>query len=230
MVRSLAARANYLALDRPDIAFATKELCRAFASPNQQSFLALKRLGRYLTGARRMVWQFRFQPSTDILVTSVDTDFAGCLSTRRSTSGGVSQRGTHLLKHWSSTQTTVTLSSAEAELNGICRGASTGLGLQTMAKDLGFSWALQIQTDATAAVRICRRRGLGRIRHLATADLWVQDLLRSGGFTLNKLPGTENTSDTLTKHIVKLTLCKHLVSLGLMFEDGRASLAPKIDA
>ena len=32
-VRALAARGNYLAQDRPDIAFACKELCREFAVP-----------------------------------------------------------------------------------------------------------------------------------------------------------------------------------------------------
>ena len=140
--RAMAARANYLALDRPDISFATKELCRCFAAPTEDAMLALKRLARYLIGAPRLVWHFPFQPACHHLTTSVDTDFAGCLSTRRSTSGGVTQRGLHLLKHWSSTQSTVTLSSAEAELNGICRGACTSLGLQTIAKDMGFSCSL----------------------------------------------------------------------------------------
>ena len=36
--RALAARANYLAQDRPDISFASKELCREFAVPNKNSF------------------------------------------------------------------------------------------------------------------------------------------------------------------------------------------------
>ena len=112
--RAFAARANYLALDRPDVAFATKELCRCFASPNKAAYDALRRLGRYLVGCPRLVWDFRFQSPCSTLVASVDTDFAGCLSTRRSTSGGVCMRGAHLVKHWSVTQSTVTLSSAEA--------------------------------------------------------------------------------------------------------------------
>ena len=37
-LRALAARGNYLAQDRPDIAFACKELCREFAVPNARSF------------------------------------------------------------------------------------------------------------------------------------------------------------------------------------------------
>ena len=48
--RALSARANYLAQDRPDIAFCSKELCREFAIPNKNSFIKLKRLVRYLCG------------------------------------------------------------------------------------------------------------------------------------------------------------------------------------
>ena len=80
-------------------------------------------------------------------------------------------RGRHLVKHWSPTQGTVTLSSAEAELHGICKGASISMGLTSVAADLGFNWSLRIKTDATAAIGITRRRGLGKIRHLATADV-----------------------------------------------------------
>ena len=135
--RALSARANHLAPDRPDIAFATKELCRCFAAPTREAFVALKQLCRYLIGAPRLVWDFPYQPTTDSLVAPVDTDFASCLSTRRSTSGGCVQ-------HWSTTQSTVTLSPAEAELSGICRGSSQSLDLVSTGRDLGFQWDLTV--------------------------------------------------------------------------------------
>ena len=102
------------------------------------------------------------------------------------------------------------------------------LGLVSIAKDLGFHWKLTVQTDASAAVGICRRRGLGKIRHLATADLWIQDRLRCGDFVLLKIRGEDNTSDVLTKHVERKILEKHLSTLGLRFEDGRSDLAPTI--
>ena len=101
-------------------------------------------------------------------------------------------RGGHLIKHWSTTQSTVALSSAEAELSGICKGAMQGLGLQALCKDLGITTTITLRTDAAAAIGICRRRGLGKIRHLATADLWVQDRLKRGDFALVKIPGCDN--------------------------------------
>ena len=116
--------------------------------------------------------------------------------------------GTHLVQHWSTTQTTVALSSGEAELVGLVRGASQGLGFQSMLRDLGFDAQLHLRTDATAAIGICRRRGLGKIRHLATSDLWIQEKLQQGAFLLSKIPGAENAADLLTKHLERPTLDK----------------------
>ena len=81
------------------------------------------------------------------------------------------------------------MSSGEAELSGICRGASEAIGLQALCRDLGIELALTVLTDATAAIGICRRRGLGKVLHLAVADLWVQDKVRAGDFSLKKVAG-----------------------------------------
>ena len=91
--RALAARANYLALDRPDISFSSKELCREFSQPSKLSWMKLKRLCRYLVHAPRLVWAFSFQDPCDDLRIFVDTDSARCQRTRRSTSGGCAVRG-----------------------------------------------------------------------------------------------------------------------------------------
>ena len=140
LFRALAARANDLAMDRPECAFATKELCRFFATPTKTGVEQLKHLIRYLAKARRLVWRFGFEKDADAdgLTVFVDTDFAGCHVTRRSTSGGVACRGKHLVKHWAHTQSTVAFSSAEAELTGISKGAAQGLGLQSIASDLSM--------------------------------------------------------------------------------------------
>ena len=228
MFRALAARYLYLAMDRPECAFSAKELCRQFSAPTRKGVEALKRAVRFLVGMPRLVYNFEHQVPRDDLKIYVDTDFAGCHTSRRSTSGGVAMRGGHCIKHWSSTQTTVALSSGEAELGGICRGASHGLGLQALAADLGISLKLDVLTDATAAIGICRRRGLGRIRHLHVADLWVQDRLRKNDFSLTKIPGACNPADILTKHVSRDIMQKHMEFMGLIVETGRAQSAPTI--
>ena len=55
LYRALAARANYLTLDRPDTAFVTNELCRVFGCPTRSSVQRLKRFVRYLVHHRRLV-------------------------------------------------------------------------------------------------------------------------------------------------------------------------------
>ena len=93
MYRALAARCNYLAQDRPDIAFSRKELCRGLSIPNLNGFKKLKRLVRYLYGLPRLVYTYHFQDMPTTANLFVDTDFAGCKETRRSTSGGASMVG-----------------------------------------------------------------------------------------------------------------------------------------
>ena len=59
--RAVAARANYLAADRPDIQFAAKEVCRWMAAPTDRSLDALKRVGRFVAGKRRLVFDYPWQ-------------------------------------------------------------------------------------------------------------------------------------------------------------------------
>ena len=224
-----AARANYLAMDRPDLTFVAKELCRRMASPRQRDMDALLRLAKYVAVEARTVCHYQWQEAQGLRVYS-DTDFAGCHQTRKSTSGGCILRGSHLVKHWSSTQRVVTLSSGEAELAGIVKGAAEGLGLQSLAADLGIEVALQIHADSSAAIRICRRSGIGRVRHLVVGQLWVQEQLRLRAFELHKVHGSENPADALTKVLARDLLDKHLAAMAVNRELGRASSAPHIAA
>ena len=86
-------------------------------------------------------------------------------------------RGAHI-KHRAVTQKHVTLSSGEAELGGVVKGAAEGLGVQSLALDMGLQVKLAVHADSSAAIAICRRSGIGRARHLAVGQLWVQERFR----------------------------------------------------
>lgn len=223
--RALSARANYLAMYRPDISFSSKELCREFAQPSQRGIQKLKRRVRYLKHNPRLVWRFDAQARQKKLDVHVDTDFAGCWRTRRSTSGGVARLGSHMLTHGSITQSTVALSRAEADLTGMCNGNSIGLGLKALASDLGVPVSLRVHSDASAAIGMVRRRGLGKVRHLAVADLWIQDTVATKEIALCKVKGSENPADMLTKYVESKVLETHKSALGLIQGGGRASSA-----
>jgi hypothetical protein len=226
--RGMVARGNYLAQDRCDIQYAIKELSRGMQNSSKAHARALKRLGRYLIGKTRYVILFRRQAGGAALHTQVDTDHAGCLKTRKSTSGGIIRLGKHTIRTWSLTQAVVALSSGEAEYYGIVKGASISLGTQSILKDLGVHADVHMYTDSSAAKGIASRRGLGKVRHIEVNQLWLQDQVHLGKITLTKIAGTDNCADILTKHAASKVLEGHLTRLDHNIREGRHAMMPSI--
>ena len=226
--RGISARANYLAADRPEVQYATKEICRFMAKPTDQGVAALKRLGRYLEGRRRLIFDYPFQQASQVEIYS-DTDWAGCVKTRRSTSGGCMMLGSHLIKSWSSTQSTISLSSGEAEFYGVVKSTGIALGYQALMRDLGVRLPVRVWTDSSASMGICGRQGLGKLRHIDTKSLWVQQKVRGGAIELRKVRGEVNPADLYTKHLSSSERVEKLLNLvGCRYADGRAAAAPKL--
>ena len=136
--------------------------------------------------------------------------------------------GPHCVRHWSTTQSTISLSSGEAELHGISKGMSHAMGMQSLCHDLGWHYKIRVHSDATAAIGIARRRGLGKIRHLDVEDLWVQAKVRDKTVELVKILGAENPADILTKYVDKGILTKMLAKLGMKIQTGRSTAAPEL--
>ncbi len=228
--RALAARANYLAQDRPDIQYAVKEIARRMSRPTGRDWILLKRLARYLLGAPRGVLKYYWQDMPSRFDVFVDSDWAGCKATARSTNGGAARFGWHTIKTWSSTQTIVALSSGEAELYSLTKGAAQTLGLLSLAADFGISAEGQLHTDATATLGIVQREGLGKLRHVNVQYLWIQDRIRGGELGACKVPGTENPADMMTKHLPAADILRHAEDLALALHDTRAEIAPSLDS
>ena len=137
--------------------------------------------------------------------------------------------GRHAIKHWSATQSSVALSSGEAEFNGVIRGAGQGLGYQAMLRDLDVLAPLRVWTDSSAAIGICSRQGLGKLRHLDTHTLWIQQAVRNGRIDLRKIAGEHNPADLMTKHSHSKEKLHSLVKLhDCCFMEGRAESAPAL--
>jgi hypothetical protein len=155
----------------------------------------------------------------------VDSDWAGCLNSRKSTSAGVAMHGKHCIKTWSTTQKTRATSSAEAEFYAIVEGASRGLGLKSLAADLGSSFEIVIYSDASAGRSLAFRKGLGKVRHIETKYLWIQDLVKDGRLKLMKVKGTENPSDIGTKHLSIADTKRLLLDIGLRLVERKGSVS-----
>ena len=72
--------------------------------------------------------------------------------------------------------------------------------MRSVLGDFGVTAEIHVKSAATAAIGMVHRLGLGRVRHLAVADLWVQERVRAGDISVSKWPGQLNPADQMTKH------------------------------
>ena len=136
--------------------------------------------------------------------------------------------GGHLIRSWAETQAILAFSTGEAELAAVVKASTEALGLQSVLDDFGFRVRIEIQSDATAAIGMVRREGLGKVRHLAVADLWIQQKAKDGTIRYSKINGKHNPADLLTKGLGSAEIVKYMDRLGLQFLSGRAASAPQI--
>ena len=71
------------------------------------------------------------------------------------------------------------LSNGESELAAVVRAATEGVGLQSILGDFDLCGHVSIKSDATAAIGMVHRLGMGKVRHVAVGDLWIQHHVRS---------------------------------------------------
>ena len=228
--RAIAARLNYLAPDRFDCGYSTKEAARNMARPLEGDFDKLKRIGRYLVGRPRLVHIFAWQEQVGTVTSYSDSDWAGCEKSRRSTSGGIVTIGTHVLKSYSKQQRTVALSSAEAELHAMVAASSETLGIVALMADMGLVLEGEVYVDSTAALGIAQRQGIGKLRHVRTQALWVQEVRAEGRLQYKKVLGSRNPADALTKYMAGTLMDQHIATVGLVFRGGRADSAPELNS
>ena len=163
---------------------------------------------RYLIANKRVESVFKRQSAkTANLEVHVDSDWAGDLESRRSTSGMTIRRGAHFLRHMSTMQTVVGLSSAEAEFYALTRGACTAMGTQSFLADWSLQTEIVLYSDSSAARAATQRKGLGgKLRHLQTRHLWLQSHVAMGTVKLRCVLGVKNPADVLTKALPQATL------------------------
>ena len=105
---------------------------------------------------------------------------------------------------------------------------SDGLGAKAMGLDSGHALDVGLHVDASAAIGVAQRKGLGRTRHLDTQRLWIQDAVRSQRVSILKVPGSENPADCMTKHLYPKALNTMIAKMSLVVLEGRATLAPRL--
>ncbi|GJR97089.1 retrovirus-related pol polyprotein from transposon TNT 1-94 [Tanacetum coccineum] len=135
---SMVGALMYLTASRPDIVHATCYCARYQAKPTEKHLTAVKRIFRYLKDSINMgLW---YPKDTGFELTAFsDSDHAGCLDSRKSTSGGIQFLGGDKLVSWSSKkQDCTSMSLAEAEYVSLSACCAQVLWMRTQLTDYGF--------------------------------------------------------------------------------------------
>ncbi|KAI3665458.1 hypothetical protein L6452_44085 [Arctium lappa] len=139
LYRSMIGSLMYLATLRPDIMFPVC-VCARFQVKTKQSHLqAAKRIFRYLRGQPRLGLWYPYESTFDLIAYS-GSDLGGANMDRKSTSGGCQLLGTRLVSWQCKKQTTVSLSTTEAEYIAAASCCSQVLWIQNQMLDYGVTF------------------------------------------------------------------------------------------
>ena len=245
LFRSALGLILYVSHDRPDISFATKTLATWMAHPCDKAMAAVKHLALYLSGstdggvmlktceAYDNVFD-RWEESEEVLeplptqrgeraVFNIDvfsdSSWGDDKGTRRSTSSSVIYVNGAYVCGFSRTQSSIALSSCEAELYASNAAVAEGLFIMRLCKFLcgdntdenSSQVKMRLFTDSAAAMGTVQRKGLGRMKHLQIRHLYLQELLRMKVLSIHKIGTSVNPADLGTKKLSverRRQLCK----------------------
>nr|GEW35396.1 retrovirus-related Pol polyprotein from transposon TNT 1-94 [Tanacetum cinerariifolium] len=135
---SMVGALMYLTASRPDIMHAICYCARYQAKPTEKHLTTVKRIFRHLKYTIHMgIW---YPKDTGFELTAFsNSDHAGCLDSRKSTSGGIQFLGGDKLVSWSSKkQDCTSMSSAEAEYVSLSACCAQVLWMRTQLTDYSF--------------------------------------------------------------------------------------------
>ena len=122
----------------------------------------------------------------------------------------------------------IALSSAEAEFYALVSCIAQSMAEQTTACDLGLQLSVRIMMDATAGIAIASRRGLGKVKHVDTQSLWVQEMIQNGKIQVMKKHTSEMLADVMTKAVTEPLMNRMLTTMQFEYRTGQHRLGLKV--
>ncbi|XP_019078979.1 uncharacterized mitochondrial protein AtMg00810-like [Vitis vinifera] len=205
MFRSLAGALQYLTITRLDLFFSVNSIFQFMHAPTEDHFGALKRILRYVKGTPHHGLQLHQQSTHDILAYS-DTDWAGCLHTRRSTTGYTIFFCTNLVSWSFKKQSTVSRSSVEAEYRSLAVATVDIAWIVQLLRDLHvtLSTTPKILCDNQSAIFMAVNPITHpHSKHIAIDYHFVRELVANGTLKVAFIPSHLQLADSLTKGVTK---------------------------
>ncbi|GJS97732.1 hypothetical protein Tco_0804700 [Tanacetum coccineum] len=130
-----------------------------------------------------------------------DADHAGCIDTRKSTSGGIQFLGDKLVSWMSKKQDCTAMSSAEAEYVVLSASCAQVMWMRTQLKDYGFNYnKIPLYCDSQSAIAIsCNPVQHSRTKHIHTRYHFIKEQVENGIIELYFVRTEYQLADMFTK-------------------------------
>ncbi|GJS81256.1 retrovirus-related pol polyprotein from transposon TNT 1-94 [Tanacetum coccineum] len=190
----------YLTSSRPDLVQAVCYCARYQARPTQKHLKEVKRIFKYLKGTINMGLWYPKDSGFELTAFS-DADHAGCLDTRKSTSGGIQFLGDKLVSWMSKKQNCTAMSSAEAEYVALSASYAQVMWMRTQLQDYGFNYnKIPLYCDSQSAIAIsCNPVQHSRTKHIHTRYHFIKEQVENGIIELYFVRTEYQLADMFTK-------------------------------
>lgn len=215
--KQLIGSLMYITVTRPDLMYVVCLLSRYMASPNELHMHAAKRVLRYLKGTVELGVFYKRGDVKD-LVAYTDSDYAGDIDDRRSTSGYVFLLSGGAVSWASKKQPVVTLSTTEAEYVAAAVCACQCVWMRKVLEKIGLSQSKcsVIMCDNSSTIKLSKNPVMhGRCKHIDVRFHFLRDLTKKEVVKLIHCGTSNQVADIMTKPLKLDVFLKLRVQLGV---------------
>jgi hypothetical protein len=207
--RSMICSLLYLCASRPDIMLSVCMCARFQSDPRECHLVAVKRIIRYLVATPCFgIWYPK--GSTFDLIGYSDSDYAGCKVDRKSTSGTCQFLGRSLVSWSSKKQTSVALSTTEAEYVAAGQCCAQLLWMRQTLRDFGYNLnKVPLLCDNESAIRMADNPvEHSRTKHIDIRHHFLRDHQQKGDIEVFYVSTENQLADIFTKPLDESTFCR----------------------
>lgn len=185
---------------RPDITFAVGKAARNSEHPTITDWNKVTQIFKYLNTTKD--YKICYDGKGEI-IGYTDSDYAGDIKDRKSTSGNIILMGNNPICWASKKQSIVATSTAEAEYVSTSECIKKILWIRNILQELlKFNKPIKIYTDNLASLRNIENDEINpKLRHLAVKYFFDKDNIEKGKVKLYYIDTTRMLADILTKHV-----------------------------
>jgi hypothetical protein len=217
--RSLVGSLRYLVNTRPDLAFSVGYVSRFMEEPHEDHLAAVKHILRYVAGTRDWGLKYaRKKGDQPVLLGYSDSDLAGDVDSRKSTSGVIFFLGESPISWQSAKQKVVALSSCEAEYIAAATAACQGVWLARLLSEILDSVMNKpvLRVDNKSTISLVKNPvHHDRSKHIDTRFHLIREYAQNGQIEVSFIRTDEQLGDVLTKPLCKNKFLELCTKIGL---------------